>query len=88
MKTAAEKAVEAAKVTPEQQQALQTAQASVAAVRQQMLENLYVRTVTRRPTDAERAALSPLFADGSNADQAFADIFWALLNSREFLFNH
>ena len=30
----------------------------------------------------------PLFSEGSNVKQALEDTFWALLNSREFLFNH
>ena len=87
-KAAADKAVEAAKVTPEQQQAIAAAQAVVAAAEKQAIENLYIRTLTRRPTETELAALSPLFAEGSNPDQSLADVFWALLNSREFLFNH
>lgn len=53
-----------------------------------VIENLYIRCLTRRPTGDEQAALAPLFAEGSNADQALVDVFWALLNSREFLFNH
>jgi len=54
----------------------------------QIVDNLYVRCVGRKPTDAERERLAPMFAEGSNVDQSLEDIFWALLNSREFLFNH
>ena len=49
---------------------------------------LYLRTLARMPTDEEREALAPLFAPGSNQEQGLLDLFWALLNSREFLFNH
>ena len=49
---------------------------------------LYLRAVNRMPTKAEVDKLTPLFAEGSNAEQALGDVFWALLNSREFLFNH
>jgi hypothetical protein len=52
------------------------------------IENLYIRCVGRKPTVEEQAALAPLFAEGTNQDQAMLDVFWALLNSREFLFNH
>ena len=50
--------------------------------------DLYVRCLSRSPTKEELAKLSPLIAPGTNAEQAMLDIFWALLNSREFLFNH
>jgi hypothetical protein len=52
------------------------------------VENLYIRCLGRKPTDAEKASLAPLFAEGSNVDQSLIDVYWALLNSREFLFNH
>ncbi len=52
------------------------------------VENLYIRTLCRKPTEEEKTALAPLFAEGSNPDQSLIDVFWALLNSREFLFNH
>jgi hypothetical protein len=54
----------------------------------QIIENLYIRTLARKPTETEQTALAPLFAEGSNVDQSLEDAFWALLNSREFLFNH
>ncbi len=50
--------------------------------------DLYLRTLARMPTDEEMKKLTPLLAPGSNQEQALLDIFWALLNSREFLFNH
>ncbi len=49
---------------------------------------LYLRALGRMPTPAELAQLLPAFGEGSNAEQALGDLFWALLNSREFLFNH
>lgn len=55
---------------------------------EQIVEKLYIRAVSRKPTADEAAALKPLFVEGSDPKQALDDIFWALLNSREFLFNH
>lgn len=54
----------------------------------QIVERLYIATLTRKPTDAERTALAPLFAEGSDVNKSLEDVYWALLNSREFLFNH
>ncbi|MCA9055451.1 MAG: DUF1553 domain-containing protein, partial [Planctomycetaceae bacterium] len=53
-----------------------------------IVERLYIATLCRKPTDAEKASLSPLFAEGSDVNKALEDVYWALLNSREFLFNH
>ena len=49
---------------------------------------LYDIIYQREPTETEMKKLTPLLAPGSNQEQALLDIFWALLNSREFLFNH
>lgn len=54
----------------------------------QVVERLYIATVSRKPTEQELEALSPLYAEGTNVEQGLEDAFWALLNSREFLFNH
>ncbi len=55
---------------------------------EQIVERLYVRCLSRKPTPEELESLKPLFAEGSDQKRALDDIFWALLNSREFLFNH
>lgn len=55
---------------------------------QQVVERLYIGALSRKPTAQELEALSPLYAEGANIEQGLEDIFWALLNSREFLFNH
>jgi len=55
----------------------------------QIIERIYIRALSRKPTAEEVAALTPLIpADGKNLKQPLDDIFWALLNSREFVFNH
>ena len=40
-----------------------------------------------RPRRSWRSSC-PSSAEGTNQEQALQDVFWALLNSREFLFNH
>lgn len=53
-----------------------------------IVDELYIRCLTRHPTEDERAKLHELIAATDNPRQALEDTFWALLNSREFLFNH
>ena len=55
---------------------------------EERIMELYIRTLCRRPTREEIEKLLPVLGEGSNQAQALSDIFWALLNSREFLFNH
>lgn len=54
----------------------------------QIIERLYIRTLTRKPLYEEQASLQQLFPEGQNPKPVLDDIFWALLNSREFVFNH
>ena len=54
----------------------------------QIIETLYLRCLTRRPSDEERQQIALLVQQADNAAMALEDVFWAVLNSREFLFNH
>lgn len=55
---------------------------------EQVIEEIYVRALSRRPTDTEKADLLALVTAEANPQQALEDGFWAILNSREFVFNH
>ncbi len=55
---------------------------------QDVLEELYIRCLCRRPTEEERSKLNEILLQEQNQQQVLEDVFWALMNSREFLFNH
>ena len=55
---------------------------------EERIADLYMRTLSRMPTEKELADLTVTLNEAPNQEQALTDIFWALLNSREFLFNH
>ena len=52
------------------------------------IETLYLAALTRKPRDKELKRLSTFVKKHENPSQALADIYWSLLNSSEFLFNH
>ena len=53
-----------------------------------VIEELYLRCLSRPPTDTERCELGDAVAAVENEREALEDVFWALLNSKEFIFNH
>ena len=60
---------------------------------EQIVEEIYLRTLTRMPTEKERTSLLEILQDPAAQDPAaiqrnLEDGFWAILNSREFVFNH
>ena len=55
------------------------------------IDTLFIAALSRRPTDSERTAIGKILTDAGTATDstdALADVFWALLNSSEFLLNH
>lgn len=53
------------------------------------LERLFLTTVARKPTKREIEAANRLLADRQgDLDAALADLWWALLNSNEFILDH
>ncbi len=54
----------------------------------EVIEHMYLSTLSRRPTEAEANRLTEYVSRQSNARSAYGDIMWALLNSSEFALNH
>jgi hypothetical protein len=54
----------------------------------EILEDLYIRSLARKPTEKEMTALREILAEQKENKQGLEDTFWALLNSSEFVFNH
>jgi hypothetical protein len=55
----------------------------------QVVEELYQRCYARKPTPPEMEKLKPLIAvEPKEQQKVLEDVFWALLNSQEFIFNH
>jgi hypothetical protein len=55
---------------------------------EQIVEQLYLRCFSRKPAPEELSSLAPQIKDAPNPQQTYEDLFWAMLNSKEFLFNH
>jgi len=57
---------------------------------QDVVADLYLRCLSRKPSGAEAAKLNELLSEAPAKEQpkVLDDLFWALLNSQEFIFNH
>lgn len=57
---------------------------------QSAIETAFLATLSRRPSDAERSHFSDLLnaTKGKRRSAAMEDLYWALLNSTEFSWNH
>jgi hypothetical protein len=53
-----------------------------------IIDEIYRRSLTRLPTEKEKGAMLGIVKEDPNPQQALEDGFWAILNSREFVFNH
>ncbi len=54
----------------------------------QVVDYLYRAALSRPPTQAESQRVLGLIETTENKKQALEDVFWALLNAKEFMFNH
>jgi hypothetical protein len=55
---------------------------------EELLEELYLATLTRKPNDKEKAAFAQYRQKHTDRTAAFTDALWALINTREFILNH
>jgi hypothetical protein len=55
---------------------------------EQVIDELYLRTFSRKPTPEELSAINAQLKDEKDAAPVLNDLFWALLNSQEFMFAH
>src|SRR5258708_2039478 len=53
-----------------------------------LIEELFLATMNRLPAASELAAVKISLGAGDDREETFRDLFWALLNSKEFAFNH
>jgi hypothetical protein len=55
---------------------------------QQRIEQVYLQAFSRRPDAFELGAATAYIEKVKNDKQAYEDILWAIINTKEFLFNH
>jgi hypothetical protein len=54
----------------------------------QLLDEMFLATLTRFPTEIEKKAFTEYRAKHSDRKAAFTDCMWSLINTREFILNH
>jgi hypothetical protein len=54
----------------------------------EVIERLFLRTLSRRPTPPEATRFTAHVSQAANPRTGYGDILWALLNSSEFTMNH
>ncbi|MCE9606206.1 MAG: DUF1549 and DUF1553 domain-containing protein [Planctomycetia bacterium] len=53
----------------------------------EIIDTIFIRCLTRKPTAEEKAKLLAIMPE-KNPQKELTDVYWAVLNSREFVFNH
>jgi len=54
----------------------------------EIIEELFLATLSRFPDETEKAAALERIQTCKDREKAFADVVWALINTREFILNH
>jgi hypothetical protein len=62
--------------------------AKSAHARAEIVDELYLETLSRFPRDDERQLMLEAFAASSDRQAAVEDVLWTLLNTKEFIYNH
>ena len=57
------------------------------ATPQEIIERIFMRCVSRSPSEDEKATVNRLLTEQSETE-VLEDLFWSLINSPEFLLNH
>lgn len=52
------------------------------------IEELFLRAFARRPAERERMAALKALSGAPSREEGMQDLLWALINSKEFMFNH
>ncbi|MCA9040998.1 MAG: DUF1553 domain-containing protein [Planctomycetaceae bacterium] len=57
---------------------------------EEIIEQAFLKTLSRYPTEEEQQKLATYLAEASEGERRIAleDLYWSLMTSREFLFNH
>ncbi len=55
---------------------------------EQVIDTIYTRCLSRKPSPEELAKLTAVVKTAPNPQAGLEDVFWAVMNSREFMFNH
>jgi hypothetical protein len=58
------------------------------SVPEERLERLFLSVLCRRPWPREKSTYLPYVQSAGSKKEPYEDVFWVLLNSSEFLFNH
>lgn len=54
----------------------------------QVIDSLYQRCFSRSPTEEEKTKLEAFLKPDTKPEQVLNDVFWSLINAKEFVFNH
>jgi hypothetical protein len=57
----------------------------------ELAEEIFLLALSRPPTESERAGVSKALAEATSPAEKrpiVEDVFWSVMSSREFLFNH
>ena len=54
----------------------------------EMIDELYLTAFSRKPTSVELNRTKEYIESATDKQKALEDVLWAMLNSKEFMFNH